>query len=516
MSRRALLQHSLGRARWVLLGGAAALVMAALSGRLPLTAALTQPTDREAIRELSMSWAARWPDAPIMTEHDRRSVVDALIHGDDARAVAGLTHALALDPNDLDALLMLTMASHTSAEGALTEPQNNEVLEVIQFLEPGQPLLPVAHAWAHLEFDPSESLALLGEAPVEPLGMLVQLRALLTLRADATAAAESLLSLVPGHQQACEVATRGRLMAAESARALSIAVACSSAGADGVVLQRLRADALDRTGLFEEAASAYRDAGAMTHAAAVLMQDGVASDSEILSMLSGDTPDAVLHRLWMGLLRDQPAQVRATVSELNRLGVSGLEFSVGVAASAIAQGDPDAALQVLEGIDAPQAHVLRARAHLQAGDMSAALSSVDEAFAMIPWHPRVKLLRVHVLRQVGAADADRLLADMLSQHPIEREAYSWFRQRDMPWAALIPMGLLPAEGHDLLHSQLAVLLRSGDGPEDSSDLVRGVLEAQDLLRAGAVEDAVAGLEALGRRYPEAVGVQRLMVEARRR
>jgi uncharacterized protein HemY len=148
--------------------------------------------------------------------------------------------------------------------------------------------------------------------------------------------------------------------------------------------------------------------------------------------------------------------------------------------------------------------------------MSSALSSVDAALAMIPWHPRVKLLRVAVLRRAGAVDADKALADMLSQHPIEREAYSWFRQRDMPWAALVPTALLPSEGHGLLESQMDALLRSRDGPEDSSDLVRGVLEAQESLRAGAVEDAMVGLEVLGRRYPEAVGVQRLMVEARRR
>ncbi|MFT4980155.1 MAG: tetratricopeptide (TPR) repeat protein [Myxococcota bacterium] len=471
-------------------------------GRFPTFFPITRPTDRESIHQLAGQWHDRWPQIPGTPQEYRDRGLDALMVGDGAGAVTALTRALAVDPESSDALLMLTIASLSGVDAGLSAEQRDDIRAVVSELEPEHPLLPVVAAWSA---SPAEALSLLGEPPDHPLGALTRLRALVAQGADASAAAEVLLDSTPGHRQGCEIAGRAQLQSARPAAALAVLESCAAAGASGGVLTRLRADALDGCGLFMEAAEAYQEAGADSHAAAIWIQEGGAPDAEIDALLEPGPPDVALHRLWWALLRGDEASILAAEEVLASSGASGLEFEIARAAAALARGNAGETLSLVDGMTAPQAHALRARAHLALGDTASASAAVDAALVLIPWQVRLQLLEVVV-------EGDGALRE---RHPIEVAAYSWSRHRDMPWSALVPTAELPVEGRELLVPQLEPLWshQAGGG---GGELVAGVLAAQAELSAGRRAEALEVLEALGEGYREAAGIQRLMVEVRRR
>lgn len=485
-------------------------------GRFPSFFPIEKPTDRESIHQLAQDWAAQWPQIAGPAADHRERAQAALFASDDAEAIKALTRSLALEPDSTDGLLMLILASQSGADGALSAEQQDDVRSVVVELEPEHPLLPVVDAWTTTD-GPQAALAILGAPPDPPLGALVRMVSLRASHQDASTAAAAVRDIAPGHPVACELLARAALGEAQPARALAVLDACAGAGATGAVLDRLRADALDRSGLFQEAARLYRSSGFDTHAAAIYIQDGGAGEADIASLLPPGPPDVALHRLWWGILSGDAERIQAARDALAEHPVEGLEFEIAQAAAALAQGEAAAVLDILGERDAPQAHALRARALLSLGEAGAALEAVEQALAVVPWHARLQLLRVAVLEVLRPDEAGEALKAVLGRHPVEVAAYSWYRHRDLPWAALVPTSVLPVEGRLALVSQLAPLESyADDGAGQGGALVEGILAAQAMAARGEDSAAIETLEALGAASPDAVGVQRLIVALRRR
>lgn len=485
-------------------------------GRFPSFFPIEKPTDRESIHQLAQGWSAQWPQVagPAQAHRDRAQA--ALLASDDPEAIKELTRALALEPDNIDALLMLVLASQSGAAGALTPEQQEDVREVVDELEPSHPLVPVVAAWTATE-GPQAALAALGAPPDPPLGALVRMMTLRAEQQDASDAAAAVREVAPGHPIACELVARRQIDRSQAAGALEVLGECAEAGATGAALDRLRADALDRAGLFQEAARLYRDSGLDTHAAAIFIQEGGAGEADIEALLPPGPPDAALHLLWWGILSSNADRIARARAELEASSVGGLPFEIAAAAAALAQGEPSAALERLGELEAPQAHALRARALLALGDVEGALGAVEQALALVPWHPRLQLLEVSILEEADPEAAAGSLTAALGRHPVEVAAYSWFRHRDIPWAALVPTAELPVEGRLMLVSQLAPLESYAQGEAGQGGaVVEGVLAAQALAAGGDVEGAIGRLEGLGESLPDAAGVQRLIVALRRR
>jgi len=466
----------------------------------PSVSPLQKPTDQASLQQLSVEWSARWPEAAGDPSTHRAAGQDALMAGDLPEARARLTRSLAQEPDSLDGLLMLVLASDSSS-GSLSPAQREDILAVVEGLEPEHPLLPVARAWHSPP--PLDALPALSGTP---LGALVEMRVLRAANEDAIPAAERVLAAAPGQPEACELVARHHILSAAPAAALRVLEACAAAGTRGGVLSRLRAEALDRAGMFGEAAHAYASIGITTHAAAIWIQEGGASEADIEALLVEPTPDVALHRMWWAILRGDVDAIPSLSSALQV--TDGLEFEVARAAGALALGQPEQAEDIVGEGSAPQMLALQARALLAQGRSAEALAAVDAALAVVPWHTRLQLLRVSVLQQADPEAAEAALAAVVGRHPTEVAVYSWYRHRDMPWPALVPDAVLPTEGRGMLGSHIEPLREPAAG---GGELVAGVRSAAARAAAGDREGALAVLEALAERERDAVGLQRLMV-----
>ncbi|MEL6344250.1 MAG: hypothetical protein AAFV53_14120, partial [Myxococcota bacterium] len=131
-------------------------------GRFPKRFALTRPTDHERIFQLAQDWQGRHPQIPGPPSVYLDDARGAMVSDHPGAAVNALIKALALTPDDGDALLMLTMASANAPEGmagALSDEDADEVIEVIESLDDQHRLLDAAKAWRALDADaPAEAL----------------------------------------------------------------------------------------------------------------------------------------------------------------------------------------------------------------------------------------------------------------------------------------------------------------------------------------------------------------------
>ena len=472
-------------------------------GRFPTWFSLDEPSDHEVIHQLAEGWAERWPQVPGPPDDYTAEARQQLADGLTVDAVQRLTQSLALDPNAPTALLLLVIASAQAGEGtegALGHVHSAAVVEVVAETDPESPLLPAARAWLALrDEDPGAALAVLEGGAETPEGALARLRAVVALDQSAEDAAARLLMLAPGSREGCEALARARLLMRQPADALQVLEGCQRAGAQGRLLDRLRGDALDGVGQLAAAAEAYLRAGADSHAAAIFIQEPAlgAEEAKIDALLEGDAPGVALHRLWWGLLSGEERRSAAAARVLRGLQMSGLEFDVALAAEALARGDAEAALARVEGSEAPEALVIKARALLAQGDVLGADEAAVAALRQVPWNPWVRSVAVETSPGEEVA---------VERVPSARLVAARQRSRQMPWPALVP-GVEVVEVADV--EEVWVGLRDGEvGAE--------LAAVQGALQGGEAGEVVAALEAAVRDRPEASGLQMLLVEARRR
>ncbi|MFT5680393.1 MAG: tetratricopeptide (TPR) repeat protein [Myxococcota bacterium] len=471
------------------------------------------PADHALVGDLTTQWAQLWPQLPGPPQDYRRQADTALASGDLRGASEWTRKALTLEPNHAGDLMRLVSLAGLG-ERSLTAEQAQGLVTVLAATDTEPALLEVAQAWGGiLTGNPTAGVAL--ESSLLE-GRLSHLAAVQLDHGDPLQAALDVLELAPGQPAACAPAARSHVLSRQPAEALLIIADCESAGVRAG-MDRLAADALDDLGRFSEAAARYDAAGATTHAAIIRIQEGLSGEIA----LEHGPPDAELHRLWWGLLTNDEARIRAGQAGMAQSGISGPEFEMALAVSALWDGLAAAAAVRVEELTSTESRAILARARFFQDD-PVALSLLDEAVENQPNNLRLRLAHAKV--------SGEGLEAVLSVHPVQAALYADSRRRDVPWPAILPTTWL-VDGMTQREAALTRMVLGEGTPEGHTDplIDRWVASPDPLwswsgdlptiqpaaevvsLQGDGLADSVSRLRALALRHPDAVGLQALLL-----
>lgn len=251
---------------------------------------------------------------------------------------------------------------------------------------------------------------------VSPEGLSPGSRLRVLLRgADQPAVVRAALDVLlsdPEEPFACAVVVRDALERGELRQAASV---CAGVTSSSVV--RLRAQALDEAGRFDEAVAAYDRAGLTVHAAAVLYQDVPARAGEALQRLDEPIPPVAVHRGWRAVLRQEP------------IDLSGLDGGMEATMLRALAGVP-AALAALPSLPGLESLVLHARLTGELSRLDGELREAPTSDVLLRASLGIRLERgldpTEALRWIAAADPDHVrLGGVVAR-------------REAPWAAIVP------------------------------------------------------------------------------
>lgn len=268
--------------------------------------------------------------------------------------------------------------------------------------------------------------------PVDPAALSAPARLRVLLRgkdqAAVVEAAGEALRALPGDPFACAVVVRDAIERGELEEALGHCPEVRTA-----TLGRMRAEALEEAGRFEEAAAAYDAAGAAVHAGAVLVQEVPARDADGLARLDEPVPPVALHRGWRAVLRGEPVEL------------GGLDDSPEATLLRALAGVP-AAVEALPAQDTLPARVLHARLTGTPDALAADLGASPPSDVLLRADLGIRLERglplAPALERLRAVDGDhvRLLG------VVDRREAPWRAIVPWTWADLAARTELPAAG----------------------------------------------------------------------
>jgi len=491
-------------------------------GLAPLEVVLSEPSDHEVVHAVGERLRARWPQVPgppARYVSEARSLQRA---GDASGAARRLAMAIALEPDQVEALLLLSILdARGDAGGLLLAGESDALVVAVESTRPDAALLPAARAWRALVAGQPEQVSLdetIGreEDATEPELLWARLRASRALGLPEGEDARALLEAWPGHPEACEDGARAALRAGQLFEAERLAAPCTE-GDSGPIARRVLADVLARTGRPAEARAAYADGGLMLHAARVAVAEGLPLSSGEQAALAGPGPAAAVQQVWAAMSAGDHELLAIAVERIPD-GVSP-ELAVTRAAAALWSGDPATAGLALDRTAGPRAAVLRAQLP--------GASAVDVAAARTAW-PALPgggdPVATYLL--LGASDhaiPARLLLEVgqagglpLSGRPAWVPADARARAL-LRWLDGGPLPQLPGSGAGgALDEALAVAGAVADGRDARGALARLRAVAPDLVMTDVLEarvaaDAAGCLAALGRaaaRMPGLAGLDR--------
>ncbi|MEC8424562.1 MAG: hypothetical protein VX000_12350, partial [Myxococcota bacterium] len=471
--------------RWSLTVAAAAVAgllgLGAWAGLSPLQRRLLAPSDHEAVHAVGARMAARWPQAPGPPERYVAEAVAAIRAGSPALAARKLGMALALDPDQAEALLRLAMLdARGDGAGLLLPGEADELVAAVRKVSPDAPLLGPASAWQSLAAGRPESVAP-GLGPLAegepPEGLWARLRAARALEQPEGRAARALLATWPGHPEACEDGPREALRQGALAEAERLAGACE-AGPARAVARRVKADVLARTGRLDRARRAYTEAGLLPHAAAVALRAGLPlTDAESAALAGPGTPLA-MHQAWAAMAAGDGSLLRIALERIPDAPAP--ELAVTRAAAWLWLGYSQAASEALEGVSGTHADILRGamgpdqtngdaspdgRPHLPGG--------LDPVGMALMLGPAVTAVPTHLVWKAARAPGEALVG-VQGWTPTDPRAAALVAWVEAPPGAGTPLPV-PA-GEDPLDAALAVAraIDSGAGTEGLLARLRGL------------------------------------------
>lgn len=448
------------------------------------------PADTEVVFQLLTALQERYPQAPGPPQRYRAEADAALRDGHWKVAEERLGMALALAPNDVDALLQLAiLAGRRPPPEILDDDVLDGVIEAVRRTRPTHRLLPAARAWRLLRADdPNSALAVLEESSSTLAAHQARLEALSRLDRPTLEAAEAVLALDPGDRSACTVAGRELGVAGRPWQAKEVLGRCLRVreGEGSPSWQRLLGSLNDQLGDKEGALTAYEAGGFLLHAGQIRLQDGEAPGPGFAAALDGAPPPVRAQQAaWAALLVGDLSDGEQLLAALGSVEGAGAELRLVKAALRLALGLTTDGLRELEDLDGPEAHVLRGRASWEAGDQEAAWASSELARAQQPWNPAIYRLRASWAAASGGAAISEVLSTMESADPWEWAAHDGWRDRDVPWEALVP------EPWPELDTQQEARLAALLAPEPRERLVPSGREgtaAFDFIAGELVED----------------------------
>jgi hypothetical protein len=320
-------------------------------------------------------------------------------------------------------------------------------------------------------------------------------------------AAESALVEDPADGRACTIVARARLQEGDAAGAIEQA-ACR--GTRTVLLDRVRADALDAAGAYADAAEAWRGAGLDVHAAAVLLQEFPARRDEALALLQGERAKGPLSALllaWDAVARgERPAASGA----LDRSAAADLLWAL-----TDPQGVTPDVLTRLRTLGDARTEIVLARGAGARGDRTEMEAALERARKHAPASEPNHRARV-ALRAAHGGDVAGALADWAAQDPDHVRLTGARGNRERPWAAIAPWSWPEACGrarHDARCSPAAPsgaddignTYRAAMSP-DCGDSGEGVASVKKICTRATRIDALDALQAA---HPELVELTRV-------
>ncbi len=275
--------------------------------------------------------------------------------------------------------LGLVLISAARGDGRGVAPEDWPALLAVAAADrPADPLLPVAEALVAIRADRPATVPP-GDGPWHAWARLVQAQR--TAPDTVGTAALALLSVWPGHPEACAAGLRWGLSRGRLALAEEVGRRC---GQDGAVLGRLQGELRDQLGDAPRARAAFSAAGADLHAAAVACQGGAPLAAEDRAALAAPVPPARLHAAWCALAAHDPDAIRTARRALADTPTLDPPFRLARAALALAEGAPVAARAALGTLDTARAEVLRGRSLAQEGDRAGARAAFRAARDQLP------------------------------------------------------------------------------------------------------------------------------------
>ncbi len=411
---------------------------------------VSRPSDTEVVHGLVVDWQERYAQAPGPPSRYRAEADAALREGRWKVAHERLTMALALDPDDLDALYQLVILSGRHPEGEFLDAATQDgLLEVLHDTAGEHRLLPAAAAWVLLSReDPMGALASAGESPKTLAARQARLRALGVLSQPALEAAEAVLEFDPGDREACTIAGRELLASGRPWRVGPLLERCSSSareGADPVPSwARTRADALDRLGRPLDAVALLEAAGLWVHAAQIRAQEGLELAPELLVELAEQPdPHRAVAELQVGLLTDRPDLVDGALERLAQMPQQVAEVRLVQAAALVERDQCAVAGDLLDGIDGAEGRALRARCAWARGDEEDALQELSAALADQPWRAPLHAQHLSWAEAHGEQALAAATRTLVAVDPLLVASYDGHRDRDVPWALVLPSADVP-------------------------------------------------------------------------
>lgn len=438
------------------------------------------PADTEAVFQLLTTLQERYPQAPGPPQRYRAEADAALRDGHWKVAEERLGMALALAPDDVDALLQLAiLAGRRPPPEILDDDVLDGVIEAVGRTRPSHRLLPAARAWRRLRADdPNSALTVIGEGPATLAAHQARLEALSRLDRPTLEAAQAVLALDPGDRAACTVAGRQLGVAGRPWQASEVLERCLRIreGEGSPSWHRLLGRLNDQLGDKEGALAAYGAGGFMLHAGQIRLQDGEAPGQGFAAALAeAPGPVRAQQGAWAALLMGDLSEGEQLLAALEEVEGAGAELRLVKAALRLALGLTTDGLRELEDLDGPEAHVLRGRASWEAGDTEAAWAFSDLALAQQPWNPAIYRLRASWAADSGDAAISEVMSTMESVDPWEWAAHGGWRDRDVPWEVLVPEPWPEMDAQQ--QARLAALL----APEPKERLVPSGLEGTAAL-----------------------------------
>jgi len=448
------------------------------------------PSDTEVVFQLLATLKDRHPQVPGPSQRYRAEADAALRDGHWKVAEERLGMALALTPDDVDALLQLAiLAGRRPAPEVLEDEVLDGVLDAVSRTRPGHRLLPAARAWRLLRAgDPLAALAVLEGGASNLAAHQAHLEALSRLDRPNLEAAEAVLALDPGDRVACTVAGRELDVAGRPWQASGLLRRCLEVreGEGSPSWWRALGGLSDKLGDREGAMSAYEAGGFHIHAGQLRLQDGERPGAAFTAALAEAPPPVRAQQAtWAALLTGDLSQGEELVEALGAGQVVGAEFRLAQGALRLALGAGPDGLRSLDDLDGPEAHVLRARASWEAGDTEAAWASSELARAQQPWNPAIYRLQASWAASSGSVAISEVLTTMEGVDAWDWAAHAGWRDRDVPWEALVPEAWpeLDDEQAARLAALLAAEQRVALVPEDAEGAA-----ALDIIAEKLVED----------------------------
>lgn len=357
------------------------------------------------VQRLQESWVLRHPQIPGPPAEYRENALAMLRRGDRAKAAEWAVMALALDPADVDARLVLLVAGPDAGDRALAAADARALVSAVAEAAPAHPMLAAAEARVlAAEGAPDAEIAAVLEGRPDAEAAYLRLERALAAGVLPERGLGAIFA-VARHEAGCSRLIQERWNRGDLAGAEVDARACAAAGVGAAVGGRVLGEIALLRGDAPDAVRRFLAASLDLHAVAAACAAGLPiDDPRLQAALAEPVAPAAVASIWCGRAAGDEALVERGRVALDRSDGPAPEERIPRAAASVWRGDAAQAEALLGPLEGPAARLVRARARASQGDAAGALAELDRLDAVSPGLFPALRLRVSLL-EAGAPGA---------------------------------------------------------------------------------------------------------------